>query len=116
MSLRRFVSAALVAATLPAGIAAQAPVRTVSNGSVAREDDPAGGTRLLRTPTVSATHIAFAYAGNIWIADRAGGDARRLTSFQGEATNPQLSPDGSLVAFSGQYGGNTDVYIVSSRG
>src|SRR6185503_16493537 len=66
--------------------------------------------------TVSANHVAFAFAGNIWIADRAGGDARRLTSFQGEASNPQLSPDGARVAFSGQYGGNTDVYVVASRG
>ena len=40
-------------------------------------------TRLLRTPTVSATHIAFAYANNIWIVERSGGSARRLTSFQG---------------------------------
>src|SRR5688572_19879854 len=95
---------------------AQTPVRSVSDGGVARTDDPNGGTRLLRTPTVSARHIAFAYAGNIWIVDRAGGDARRLTSFQGEASNPQLSPDGNWVAFSGQYGGNTDVYVVESRG
>jgi tricorn protease len=101
---------------------AQAPVRNVSDGRSAsatspnRADDPNGGTRLLRTPTVSAAHIAFAYGGNIWIAARSGGDARRLTSFAGEASNPQLSPDGSLVAFSGQYGGNTDVYVVPSRG
>ena len=54
-------------------------------------DDPVpGGTRLLRTPTVSATHIAFAYANNIWIVERAGGDARRLTSFQGQTSNPQV--------------------------
>ena len=46
------------------------------------------GTRLLRTPTVSATQIAFAYANNIWIVDRNGGVARRLTSFQGQTTNP----------------------------
>ena len=43
----------------------------------------AGGTRLLRTPTVSATQIAFAYAQNIWTVPRAGGMARRITSFQG---------------------------------
>ena len=47
-----------------------------------------GQTRLLRTPTVSATQIAFAYANNIWIVDRAGGAARRLTTFQGQTTNP----------------------------
>ena len=53
-------------------------------------------TLLLRSPTVSATQIAFAYANNIWSVDRAGGLARRLTSFQGQTTNPQFSPDGEL--------------------
>lgn len=38
-------------------------------------------TRLLRQPTVSATHVAFAYANNLWVVPRDGGDARRLTSF-----------------------------------
>jgi len=74
------------------------------------------GTRLLRMPTVSATEIAFAYANNIWIVDRAGGHARRLTSFQGQTSNPHFSPDGKWVAFSGEYGGNIDVYVVSSEG
>ena len=59
------------------------------------------GTRLLRMPTVSATQIAFAYANNIWIVERSGGAARRLTSFQGQTTNPHFSPDGKWVAFSG---------------
>ena len=67
-------------------------------------------TRMLRSPSVSAKHIAFAYAQNIWVVDRAGGAARRLTSFQGETQNPQLSPDGSLVAFSAEYGG-TPPYV-----
>jgi tricorn protease len=75
-----------------------------------------GPTRLLRTPTVSATQIAFAYANNIWIVERAGGRARRLTSFQGQTSNPHFSPDGNWVAFSGEYAGNTDVYIVPSEG
>src|SRR5215203_1128881 len=73
-------------------------------------------TRLLRTPAVSARHIAFAYAQNIWTVDRAGGNARRITSFQGRTSNPKFSPDGSLIAFSAEYGGNTDVYIVSPDG
>lgn len=69
-------------------------------------------TRLLRQPSISATHIAFAYANNIWVTGRDGGEARRLTSFQGTTSLPKLSPDGTQVAFSGQYGGNTDVYVV----
>jgi tricorn protease len=74
------------------------------------------GTRLLRTPTVSATHIAFAYANNIWVVERAGGTARRITSFQGQTTNPHFSPDGKWIAFSGDYAGNTDVYVVAAEG
>ena len=73
-------------------------------------------TRLLRTPSVSSRHIAFAYANNVWVVDRAGGSARRLTSFQGQTQNPKLSPDGSLVAFSAEYAGNTDVYVVPVDG
>ncbi|MFO7694101.1 MAG: PDZ domain-containing protein [Vicinamibacterales bacterium] len=73
-------------------------------------------TRLLRTPTVSATHIAFVYANNIWTVERSGGLARRITSFQGQTTNPHFSPDGSMIAFSADYAGNTDVYVVPASG
>src|SRR5438128_4702607 len=76
----------------------------------------AGGTRLLRTPTVSATQIAFAYAQNIWVVPRAGGMARRITSFQGQTSNPHFSPDGKWIAFSGEYAGNLDVYVVPAEG
>ena len=76
----------------------------------------AAQTRLLRTPTVSERHIAFAYANNVWVVERSGGAARRLTSFQGQTQNPKLSPDGRLVAFSAEYGGNTDVYVVPVEG
>src|SRR6187397_2241946 len=73
-------------------------------------------TRMLRSPTVSKTQIAFAYANNIWTVDRGGGLARRLTSFQGTAENPKFSPDGKLIAFSAQYGGNVDVYVIPAEG
>lgn len=76
----------------------------------------AESTRLLRTPTVSASEIAFAYANNIWVVPRAGGVARRLTSFQGLTTNPHFSPDGKWIAFSGEYAGNIDVYVVPAEG
>src|ERR1043166_3312423 len=75
-----------------------------------------GDTRMLRTPTVSATQIAFAYAQNIWVVPRAGGAARRVTSFQGQTSNPHFSPDGKWIDFSGQYAGNEDVYVVSADG
>src|SRR5213592_3690862 len=76
----------------------------------------AQGTRLLRQPTVSNTQIAFAYAGDIWVAGRDGGDAKRLTSFPGTESNPHFSPDGKQIAFSMQYGGNTDVYVIDAAG
>lgn len=73
-------------------------------------------TRLLRMPTVSSNQIAFAYAENIWVVPRSGGLARRLTSFQGLTSNPHFSPDGKLIAFSAEYGGNIDVYVVPAEG
>jgi tricorn protease len=79
-------------------------------------DTVAAQTRLLRTPTVSASQIAFAYANNIWSVPRAGGSARRLTSFQGQTGNPHFSPDGNWIAFSGEYAGNLDVYVVPAEG
>jgi len=71
---------------------------------------------LLRHPTVSKTQIVFNYGGNLWIVSRDGGDARRLTSGTGEETVPSFSPDGTLVAFTGEYDGNKDVYVVPASG
>jgi tricorn protease len=84
--------------------------------AVAATPPDGGPTRLLRTPTVSTTQIAFAYANNIWVVERTGGMARRLTSFQGQTSNPHFSPDGKLIAFSAEYAGNTDVYVVPAAG
>jgi tricorn protease len=78
----------------------------------ARADAPL----LLRTPTVSRTHVAFAYGGDIWIVAREGGEARRLTSSVGTESGPFFSPDGQLVAFTGEYDGNVDVYVVAASG
>jgi tricorn protease len=87
-------------------------------GLVSAESTPNGqnGTRLLRSPTVSSTQIAFAYAQNIWVVPRAGGLARRVTSFQGQTSNPHFSPDGKWISFSGEYAGNLDVYVVAADG
>src|SRR5579872_5913568 len=73
-------------------------------------------TRLLRTPTVNGTHIAFAYANNIWIVERTGGTARRLTTSPGLTTDPHFSPDGKWLAFSAEYAGNMDVYVMPAEG
>jgi len=71
---------------------------------------------LMRTPTLSKTHIVFSYAGDLWIVPREGGEASRLTSGVGNETNPLFSPDGQWVAFTGEYDGNIDVYIVPASG
>ena len=72
--------------------------------------------RMMRQPDVSATQIAFVYAGDIWVAPKAGGEAVRLSSPRGEESFPKFSPDGSLIAFSGNYDGNTDIYVVPTAG
>ncbi|HUG40829.1 MAG TPA: PDZ domain-containing protein [Longimicrobiales bacterium] len=83
---------------------------------IALPADAQTGTRLLRSPTVSGSSIAFAYANDIWIVPRAGGDARRLTSSPGRESAPHFSPDGRWVAFTGEYAGNQDVYVVPAAG
>ena len=76
----------------------------------------AQGTRLLRHPTVSKDAIAFAYAGDLWVTSRNGGDTRRLTSTADVETHPYFSPDGSMIAFTATVGGNTNVYVVPTAG
>ena len=71
---------------------------------------------LLQKPTLSRTHIAFVYAGDLWTVPRDGGAAQRLTSGAGVETNPVYSPDGSTIAFTGEYDGNVDVYTVPAAG
>ncbi len=71
---------------------------------------------LLQNPTVSRTQIVFSYAGDLWSVDRAGGDASRLTTGTGIESDPRFSPDGQWIAFTGEYDGNTDVYVIAARG
>ncbi|MGZ3846061.1 MAG: S41 family peptidase [Flavisolibacter sp.] len=72
--------------------------------------------RLFRYPDVSATQIAFVYGGDIWIVNKTGGTANRLTSSTGEEAYPRFSPDGKTLAFSATYDGNTDVYTMPVSG
>ncbi len=74
------------------------------------------GPLLLQGPTLSKTQIAFVYGGHIWIVSRAGGDAQRLVTGTGMLGGPHFSPDGSMVAYSGDYDGNVDVYVVPAQG
>jgi len=73
-------------------------------------------TRLLEQPALSAAHVAFIYAGDLWAARHDGSDVRRLTTDIGVESNPAFSPDGRRIAFSAQYEGNTDVYLVPVEG
>jgi tricorn protease len=81
-------------------------------GAFARNADTAE-TLLLQQPTISKDHVVFVYARDLWAAPRAGGVARRLTSDDGAESSPKLSPDGKWVAFTGQYEGNSDVYVAA---
>ena len=71
---------------------------------------------LLQRPTVSESQIAFVYAGDLWTVSRNGGEAARLTTGAGIETNPYFSPDGQWIAFTGQYDGNTDVFVIAATG
>jgi len=71
---------------------------------------------LLRKPTISKTQIAFSYGGDLWIVERSGGEARRLTSDIGIEIDPIFSPDGTWIAFTGEYDGNEDVYVIPAAG
>src|SRR5256886_287558 len=73
-------------------------------------------TRLLRFPTTNDTQIAFCYAGEIYTVGKDGGIARRLTSGPGYTSFPHFSPDGKQIAFTSQYDGNTEVYVMPGEG
>ncbi|MDX1284696.1 MAG: protease, partial [Draconibacterium sp.] len=76
----------------------------------------AQGTQLLRQPTISSESIVFVYANDLWKVDRSGGEAIRLTTNEGYESNPHFSNDEKWIAFSAQYGGNTDVYVIPAEG
>jgi tricorn protease len=71
---------------------------------------------LLQRPALSQTHIAFTFAGDLWLVSRTGGEATRLTTGVGIEFAPLFSPDGSQIAFTGQYDGNIDVFAVPVSG
>ncbi|WP_420317005.1 S41 family peptidase [Ekhidna sp.] len=76
----------------------------------------AQGTQLLRQPTISSTDIVFVYANDLWKVSRNGGDAVRMTTNEGYESMPHFSPDEKWIAFSAQYEGNTDVYVMPAKG
>ncbi|HEY5133176.1 MAG TPA: S41 family peptidase [Candidatus Krumholzibacteriaceae bacterium] len=73
-------------------------------------------TRLLRFPAVHGNTIVFTYAGDLYTVAASGGVARRLTSDVGYEMFARFSPDGTTIAFTGQYDGNTEVYVMPAEG
>ena len=71
---------------------------------------------MLRYPDVSDDHIVFVYANDLWLVDRAGGEARPLASPPGAEMFPRFSPDGSQIVFQGNYDGDRDLYVVNIAG
>lgn len=70
---------------------------------------------LAHSPTLSKTQVVFAYGGYLWSVPREGGDARQLTT-GGHEGLPIFSPDGNWIAFTGQYDGNIDVFVIPADG
>jgi tricorn protease len=101
--MRRLLVAALVACVAPFAPRIDARVDPID-------------TKLLTQPAISATHVAFIYAGDLFVCDLNGANVRRLTTDDGVESNPVFAPDGKTIAFSAQYDGNTDVYTVPLAG
>jgi tricorn protease len=76
----------------------------------------AAQTKLLRFPAIYGDKVAFTYAGDIWIAPATGGTATRLTAHPGVEVFARFSPDGSWIAFTGQYDGDEQVYVMPATG
>jgi tricorn protease len=79
-------------------------------------DTSTDGTRLLHFPDISATQVTFVYGGDIYTVARTGGTALRLTGHAGKELFPKFSPDGTQIAFSAEYSGTRQVFVMPSDG
>ena len=91
-------------------------ISAVCFSASAQTPAPANDTRLLRFPTTNGAQIVFAYAGQLYTVPREGGTARRLTSGPGYSAFPRFSADGTQLAFTSHYEGNTEVYVMPADG
>ena len=93
-------------------------VNLIAIGVVVEPAGARGATKphIFQHPALSRDLIAFGYAGDLWTVPRAGGVATRLTTGVGIETDPVFSPDGSTIAFTGSYDGNTDVFTIPAAG
>ena len=85
---------------------------SLSTGISAQEDE----TRLLRFPHLNGEQVVFTYAGDLYTASLSGGEAKRLTSHVGLEVFARFSPDGRWIAFSGEYAGTRQIYLIPSGG
>ena len=76
----------------------------------------ANDVRMMGFPDINNNLVAFVYAGDIWTVQSNGGEARRLTSHEGFELFPKISPDGKLIAFSAEYSGSRQVYVMPAGG
>lgn len=97
---------------ISAGMGASAGLQTARENQVRQNID----ARMMQMPAVSATQIAFCYAGDIWIVAKGGGVATRLSSPRGSESFPRFSPDGTQLAFTANYEGNDDIYVMPTVG
>ncbi|HEX2969719.1 MAG TPA: PDZ domain-containing protein [Bacteroidales bacterium] len=76
----------------------------------------ADDVRMLRFPDINNGLIAFVYAGDIWTVNSNGGEARHITTHEGLELFPKISPDGKWIAFSGEYSGTRQIFVIPSNG
>src|ERR1700682_1829440 len=105
----RRLAVLLGSSCLVAWVAVAAPTDAVAGPASAKR-------HLFQTPALSRDLIAFGYAGDLWTVSRNGGRAARLTNGMGLESAPIFSPDGTTIAFTGEYDGNTDVFTVPAAG
>jgi tricorn protease len=108
---KRLVALAAVVVLVAGHLSAQ-QARTAAQTRSVTDESPAP----LQTPALSRTQIAFVLGGYVWIVNREGGEARRLTGRPGAEARPRFSPDGSQLAFTKSVNGNTDVYVQAVAG
>src|SRR5579875_2403523 len=103
-------------ASLSRGATAMTPPAPAGTSATATRGANVEGTRLLRFPDICGDRVVFTYAGDLWTVSAQGGTATRLTAGPGLEMAARFSPDCRQIAFTGQYGGDSQVYVVSADG
>jgi tricorn protease len=102
---------------LAAALSPQPKSTVEASGSENPTDRPAGSEgRLMRFPDIRGDRIVFSYGGDLWLVGSTGGVARRITSHPGLELFPKFSPDGKWIAFTGQYDGHFNVFVIPAEG